>query len=77
MVDNAISNLARKHDFTRFVKLPYYEAEMDPAGVPAILAYQGGELVANLVSILDHIPDNRDLSVSSLEDVLKSRQVLY
>lgn len=71
MVENALSNLARKHDFTRFVKLSYQEAEMDPVGAPAILAYQAGELVANLVSVVDELPTGRDLSVSSLENVLQ------
>jgi hypothetical protein len=44
---------------------------MDPAGVPAILAYKAGELFANLVSVIDELPAGRDLSTSSLEFVLR------
>lgn len=44
---------------------------MSPAAVPAILAYKAGDLIANLVSIIDEIPAGRDLSTSSLEFVLK------
>ena len=49
----------------------YRDAEMTPAAVPAILAYKTGDLIANLVSIIDEIPDGRDLSTSSLEFVLR------
>ena len=69
-------NVARKHETTRFVKLNYEDAEIDAAAVPAILAYRNGELFANLVSIIDEIPPNRDLSPNSLEDVLQHYSVL-
>ena len=54
------------------MKLHYLDAEMDETSVPAILAYKGGDLFANLVSVIDEIPAGRDLSVSSLESVLQS-----
>ena len=71
VVEDAVSTIARKHEFTRFVKMNYRDAEMTPAAVPAILAYRAGDLVANLVSVIDEIPAGRDLSISSLELVLK------
>lgn len=71
MVENCVSNLARKYDLTRFVKLGYQDAEMSAATAPGLLAYRNGELVANLVHIIDEIPEGRSLSVTSLEDVLK------
>ena len=70
-MEDALSNLARRWAYTRFVKLSYLDAEMDPAGVPAILAYKAGNLIANLVSVVDEIPSGRDMSTSSLEYVLK------
>ncbi|MCJ1372077.1 hypothetical protein MMC20_003298 [Loxospora ochrophaea] len=76
IVEDALSSLARKHETTRFVKLHYLDAEMDETSVPAILAYKGGDLFANLVSVIDEIPAGRDLSVSSLESVLQSYKVL-
>ena len=70
-MEDAIATIARKHEYTRFVKLSYQDAEMSPAAVPALLAYKGGDLIANLVSIIDEIPEGRDLSTSSLEMVLQ------
>ncbi|KAI9820959.1 MAG: hypothetical protein M1832_003431 [Thelocarpon impressellum] len=71
LVEDCLSSLARKHATTRFVKLHYDEAEMDVASAPAVLAYRGGELFANLVGIVDEIPAERTLSTSSLEMVLR------
>ena len=76
IVEDALTDIARKNEFTRFVKLSYQDAEMDPISVPAILAYKNGELVANLVSVVDEIPAGRDLSARSLEGVLQSHHVL-
>ena len=44
---------------------------MNPVAIPAILAYKAGELIANLVSVVDEIPPGRNMSTSSLELVLK------
>lgn len=63
--------LARKHIETRFVKLHYLEAEMEPVGVPALLAYRGGDKFAGLVPIIQEIPEDAELSVTVLENVLQ------
>jgi hypothetical protein len=76
IVEDCLANLARKHEFTHFVKLSYLEAEMDPVSIPAILAYKGGELIANLVNVVDEIPAGRDMSASSLESILRTHKVL-
>ena len=70
-VETYMTALARKYEYTRFIRLAYDEAEMDAAGVPAVLAYKNGELFANLVSVVDEIPAERELSASSLEAVLQ------
>ena len=44
---------------------------MEPAGVPALLAYRGGEKFAGLVPVIDEIPDDADLSEGTLEHVLR------
>jgi len=49
----------------------YEDAEMDPIAVPAILAYKAGELTANLVDLVAKVPAGRNLSASSLEQVLR------
>ena len=71
MVEDALSYLAQKHDHTRFVKLPYQDAEMAVEAVPAILAYRAGDIIANLVSVIDEIPAGQDMSASILESLLR------
>ncbi|KAK6512192.1 hypothetical protein TWF481_001083 [Arthrobotrys musiformis] len=75
-VEDCIGTLARRHVSTGFVKLHYTEAEMDRKVVPAILAYKGGELIANLPRIVDEIPAGRPLSSESLETVLRKHNAL-
>ncbi|KAI9698713.1 MAG: hypothetical protein M1836_003823 [Candelina mexicana] len=71
MVEDCFMTLAQKHVSTRFVKLHFTDAEMDVAAVPAALAYKGGDLIANLVAIIDEIPPGRDLSAFTLEMILE------
>lgn len=47
---------------------------MEPAGVPALLAYRRGDKFAGLVPIIQDIPDDAELSASTLEFVLKRYQ---
>ncbi|KAI9793856.1 MAG: hypothetical protein M1816_007108 [Peltula sp. TS41687] len=70
-VEAHLSVLATKHTTTRFVKLHYQDAEMDPTSIPAILAYKQGELMANLVGIINEIPSDKGLTVASLEGVMR------
>lgn len=44
---------------------------MEPAGVPAIIAYRGGDKFAGLVPVIDEIPDDAELSALTLETVMK------
>ncbi len=53
------------------MKLHFQDAEMEPAGVPALLAYRDGEKFAGLVPIIQEIPDDADLSAGTLEQVLR------
>lgn len=53
------------------MKLHHIEAEMEASVVPAVLAYKGGELFANIIRIVDEIPPGRNLSTDSLELVLR------
>lgn len=71
MVEECIKSLARKHKATRFVKLHFQDAEMEPAGVPAVLAYRGGDKFAGLVPMVDEIPDDADLSATTLESLFQ------
>lgn len=71
MVEDCMRQLARKHKTTRFVKMHYLDAEMEPAGVPAVLAYRGGDKFAGLVPVVDEIPDDADLSAVTLENLFQ------
>lgn len=71
VVEDALRNLARKHNTTRFVKLHQLDAEMDDIAVPGILAYKGGDCFANLVSIANELPAGREWSSSTLESILQ------
>ena len=66
-MENCLSQLARKYINTRFVKLHYQDAQMEPAGVPAVLAYRGGDKFAGLVPLVEELPDDADLSAGTLE----------
>ena len=70
-IEDCIRTLAQRHLDVRFVKLHFEDAEMEPAGVPALLAYRGGDKFAGLVPIIQEIPDDADLSAVTLETVLK------
>jgi hypothetical protein len=76
MVEDCVRELASIHTTTRFIKLHYVEAEIEVAGVPALLAYKGGDKFAGLVPVMDEIPDEEELSAISLGAVLQ-RYVLF
>jgi hypothetical protein len=70
MIEDCVRTLARKHKSSRFVRLHYQDAEMEPAGVPAIIAYRGGDKFAGLVPIMEEMPDDAELSSLTLEAVM-------
>lgn len=70
-IEDCIRTLAQKHLDVRFIKLHFEDAEMEPAGVPALLAYRGGDKFAGLVPIIQEIPDDAELSANTLELILK------
>lgn len=63
--------VARRNDTTRFVKLHYDDAEMEGAGIPAVLAYRNGDKFAQLVPVLDELPEDSVLSAVSLETAFR------
>jgi hypothetical protein len=76
MVEDCVREIAKAYTTVRFVKLQYEEAEMEVAGVPAILAYKGGDKFAGLVPVVDEIPEDEELSARSLATVLERHHVL-
>jgi hypothetical protein len=71
MIEDCVRDLARQYPTTRFVKLHYEEAEMEPAGVPAVLAYRGGDKFAGIVPVVDELPDDEELDARTLGAILK------
>lgn len=63
--------VAKRNDTVRFVKLHNDDAEMEEEGVPAVLAYKGGEKFAALVPLLNELPDDSELSAISLETAFR------
>lgn len=76
MVETCMRDVARRNDTTRFIKLHYEEAEMEIAGVPAVLAYRNAEKFAGLVPLIDELPEDSELSSVSLETVFRRHRIL-
>jgi hypothetical protein len=66
-VEVSLHHISQKHATTRFVKLHHEIAEMENVGVPAIIAYQNGEVIATLT----------DCSAVGLETNLRRSVLLY
>lgn len=49
---------------------------MEPAGVPAMLAYKGGEKFADMVPILDEIPEEDEFSAETLSYAMRRKNML-
>lgn len=54
-----------------FIRLHYAEAEVDQVAIPAFLIYYQGELVANMVGLMNEYLQEKTITVSTLEDILK------
>lgn len=52
----------------KFIRVSALDLEFDLVGSPAILAYQGGILIANLVRIIDEVGTRFD--IDAIEDIL-------
>ena len=47
--------MARKFVRAKFLRILANDLEFDPIGLPALLVYKNGELIANLVKITEEI----------------------
>jgi hypothetical protein len=71
MVEEYMRQVAKRNDTVRFVKLHNADAEMEEQGVPAVLAYKGGDKFAGLVPLLNELPEDSELSAISLETAFR------
>ena len=70
-LERYLRQLAGRHQDTRFVRLHFEDAQMEPAGVPALIAYRGGEKFAGLVPMIDELPDDAEVSSITIENVMQ------
>lgn len=66
-MEDSLHTLAQKHATTRFIKLHHEIAEMENVGIPAIIAYQNGDVMATLT----------DCSAVGLETNLRRLVLVY
>lgn len=76
LVEDCLTNIARKQLTTRFVKMDHEIAELDNIKPPALLAYRNGDVFATIVDVLNQFPTGRSCSAESLEDLLKLHRIL-
>lgn len=63
--------VAKRNDTVRFVKMHNDVAEIEDEGVPAVLAYKGGNKFADIVPLRHALPLDSELSAVSLETVFR------
>jgi hypothetical protein len=71
MVEDQMREVAKRNDTTRFVKLHYEDAEMEVAGVPAVIAYRNADKFAALVPLMDEFPHDSELTALSIETIFR------
>lgn len=75
-VAEALSLVARRYPGQRFVSLDCAEAEMDPIVCPALLHYLAGDLVNDVMRLIDEIPTSAQVDRASIERVLLDNGIL-
>ncbi|KAI4937528.1 uncharacterized protein J4E92_002259 [Alternaria infectoria] len=71
MFEKVMHEVAKRNDTVRFVKMYNDDAEIEDTGVPAVLAYKGGEKFADLIPLVECLPDDSELSAVALETVFR------
>ncbi|KAG9288930.1 hypothetical protein G9A89_019552 [Geosiphon pyriformis] len=74
-MNECLALLARKYVQVKFLRILARELEFDPVGLPAILVYKNGTLIANLVKITEQIGE-ADFDPDTVEQVLISNGAL-
>ncbi|KAI8988661.1 thioredoxin-like protein [Pilobolus umbonatus] len=74
LLDNYLVELSQKYALAKFIRVSAVELDFDLVESPAILAYQHGQLVANLVRLVDEVGSRFD--IDAVEDVLLRHRAL-
>jgi hypothetical protein len=70
-VEECMLHVAKRNDTVRFVKMHNDDAEIEDTGVPAVLAYKGGEKFADIIPLIDALPDDSELSAVAFETLFR------
>lgn len=73
---NTLPFLARKYAGLKFITLPHLEADMDEVACPAFLVYDHGNLIVNLMRVVDELQSGEEVSRRTIEDVLVKKGAL-
>ncbi|KAL7534975.1 hypothetical protein ACHAXR_006185 [Thalassiosira sp. AJA248-18] len=73
MLHSSLERVAQCMDYAKFVQVNALEANpnLDTICLPALLIYQGGVLVHNLVRFTDGLPSGRGFGVEEVREVLE------
>ncbi|CAG8587426.1 4803_t:CDS:2 [Paraglomus brasilianum] len=69
VLNECLVHLARKYISVKFLRVQAREVEFDLVGLPALLAYKNGLLIANLVKVTDEIGE-REFDANVVEEIL-------
>ena len=69
VLNECLAHLARKYISVKFLRVQAREVEFDLVGLPALLAYKNGLLIANLVKVTDEIGE-REFDANVVEEIL-------
>ncbi|CAG8668113.1 17808_t:CDS:2 [Dentiscutata erythropus] len=69
LLNECLTRLARKFVHSKFLRILAHDLDFDPIGLPALLVYKNGKLIANLVKITDEIGEV-NFNSDNIEEIL-------
>jgi hypothetical protein len=70
-IKTAVEALAQKFSNILFLQLPWHETDFDEDMIPCILEYSNGNLVSDVVCLVEEFPPNQTIEHRGLLDILK------
>lgn len=69
LLNECLTQLAKKFVYAKFLRILARDLDFDQIGLPALLVYKNGDLIANLVKITDEIGES-EFDSEIVENVL-------
>ncbi|CAG8574306.1 11154_t:CDS:2 [Dentiscutata heterogama] len=69
LLNECLTHLAKKFVHSKFLRILAHDLDFDPIGLPALLVYKNGKLIANLVKITDEIGET-NFDSNNIEEIL-------